>query len=254
MPEASDEELHALHTRQAIAARLDGSHSHGDLGDIILGAVDGTVTTFAIICGVAGTGLEGGVLVAFVLGLSNVIADGFSMAASNFLKARSDLETIDNYRQMEEMHIERFPEYEKEEIREIYKRKGFSGSLLEQITEQICSNKKQWVNTMLTDEWGLQLSSITPIRSAGFTFGAFILAGIIPLLPLLLGLVSQISKNKIFLISGILTVIVFLVTGAFRGKTLQKSMLKSAFETLFIGGSAALIAFFVGHILGDMIL
>ncbi len=254
MHNVSDEELHAQHTHIAISERIDGNHSHGDLGDIMLGAVDGTVTTFAIISGVAGTGLEHGVLVAFVLGLSNVLADGFSMAASNYLKARSDLQTIENYRQMEEMHIERFPEYEREEIRQIYKRKGFSDPLLEQIVEQICSNRTQWVNTMLTDEWGLQLSTSSPLRSAGFTFAAFLSAGIIPLLPLLLGLVSTISSNQIFLLSASLTILTFLTTGAFRGKALGRSLILSALETLFVGGSAAALAYFVGHYLGAVIL
>ena len=254
MPEVTDEELHAEHTSAAIKSRLDGDHSHADLGDIILGAVDGTVTTFAIVCGVAGTGLDQGVLVAFVLGLSNVIADGFSMAASNFLKARSDLQTIANYRETEEMHIDRFPEYEKEEIREIYRRKGFSGELLEQIVEQISSNRTEWINTMLTDEWGLQLAKITPLRSACLTFGAFLVAGLIPLLPLLLGMISEISSNDIFLTSGALTAFLFLATGAYRGKALGKSLLLSALETILVGGAAAAMAFFLGHFLGGMIL
>ena len=71
MKEVSDETLHDQHSKEAIAARLDHDHQYADLGDIMLGAVDGTVTTFAIVSGVAGTGLEQGVLVAFVLGLAN---------------------------------------------------------------------------------------------------------------------------------------------------------------------------------------
>jgi len=60
------------------------------LGDFVLGAVDGTITTFAIVAGIVGAGLEEGVILALILGFANVLADGFSMGASNFLKAKSD--------------------------------------------------------------------------------------------------------------------------------------------------------------------
>ena len=56
MDESSHETLLAEHTDRAIASRLDTHQSHGDLGDVVLGAVDGTITTFAIVSGIAGTG------------------------------------------------------------------------------------------------------------------------------------------------------------------------------------------------------
>jgi VIT1/CCC1 family predicted Fe2+/Mn2+ transporter len=191
MKEVSDEQLAAEHSAAAISARLEKQGSHGDLGDFVLGAVDGTITTFAIICGVAGSGMEQGVAVAFILGLANVVADGFSMGASNYLKARSDLQTIQNCRQMEEMHIARRPDFEREEIRQIFALKGFSGRLLDEIVKTISRDERLWVDRMLTEEWGLHLSPIRPLRSALFTFLAFIGAGLIPLLPLLLGLLPK---------------------------------------------------------------
>ena len=85
------DELAELHSEEAIAARLAGATRHSYLGDFVLGAVDGAVTTFAIVAGAAGAGLSSGV--AIVLGLANVLADGFSMAAGNFLKAKADHQT-----------------------------------------------------------------------------------------------------------------------------------------------------------------
>lgn len=255
MDKTSDEQLRAEHSAEAIADRLDLKGGHGDLGDVVLGAVDGTITTFAIVSGVAGAGLEQGTLVAFVLGLANVIADGFSMGASNYLKARSDLQTIENYRRKEEMHIDRIPESEREEIRQIYRRKGFSGGLLEQIVEQITSDRTLWVNTMLVDEWGLHLSPISPIRSAFLTFGAFLVAGMVPLLPLLLGFfTTPLSALEIYWISCTLAAAVFIVTGLLRGRVLEMPLLRSAAETLIVGGIAAFIAYFVGDVLGQLIL
>lgn len=246
--------LHDEHSHEAIAARIDGDLIHGDLGDVVLGAVDGTVTTFAIVSGIAGTGLESGVMVAFILGLSNVLADGFSMGASNYLKARSDQQLIDNYRRIEEHHIEHVPDYEREEVRQIYSRKGFSGQLLEDIVTTITSDRDRWVNTMLTDEWGLQLSQIAPIRSGLLTFGAFLFAGLIPLVPLLLGLLPNWTSGDIFLLSAVLTSAVFLVTGALRGVVLRVSVVRSAFETFLVGGIAAAIAYLLGVLLSGILL
>ncbi len=95
------------HTHEAIARRLTQTATHSYVGDFILGAVDGAVTTFAIVAGAAGAGLSNGVVL--VLGLANVLADGFSMAAGNFLSARSDQQRVEQYRRIEEEDIDHNP-------------------------------------------------------------------------------------------------------------------------------------------------
>src|SRR5688572_7955123 len=100
------------HTPEAIARRLARATSHSYLGDFVLGAVDGAVTTFAIVAGSAGAGLSAGIVL--VLGLANLLADGFSMAAGNFLRARSEHQVLDRFRRMEERHIDEIPEGERE--------------------------------------------------------------------------------------------------------------------------------------------
>ena len=81
-------ELQADHTPAATENRLAGPTRHSYLRDFIYGAIDGAVTTFAVVCGVEGARLSVGVVV--VLGVANLIADGFSMAASNYLGTRAD--------------------------------------------------------------------------------------------------------------------------------------------------------------------
>jgi VIT1/CCC1 family predicted Fe2+/Mn2+ transporter len=254
MKSISDEELLKQHSHQAIRDRIDSDFEHGTLGDVVLGAVDGTITTFAIVCGVAGTGLSQGVAVAFVLGLANVIADGFSMGVSNYLKARSDLQNLERYRNIERFHIERVPESEREEVRQIYVNKGFEGQLLEDIVSKITSNQELWENTMLQEEWGLQLNPANPMRSGFLTFVAFLSAGTIPLLPLLLGLSSYYTSHDIFLLSMIAAAVTFLFTGAVRGRVLHLSVYRSALETFLVGGTAAALAYFVGRVLSDTLL
>src|SRR5262245_36078577 len=95
--------LQSEHTEEAIARRLAAATRHSYLGDFILGAFDGAVTTFAIVAGAAGAGLSN--RVALILGLANVLADGLSMAAGNFLRARSDQQMLEQFRRLEESHI-----------------------------------------------------------------------------------------------------------------------------------------------------
>ena len=233
------------HTPQAIALRLQQVNQHGMLGDFVLGAVDGTVTTFAIVAGVAGAGLSVGA--ALVLGLANVLADGFSMAVGQYLKTRADHEVVAKYRRLEEQHIERFPHGEAEEIRQIFAAKGFSGQTLEDIVATITSDRQRWVDTMLAEEWGLQLQLESPQTAAGVTFGAFVLAGMVPLAPLFLK--PWLGADRTFLLSAICTAVTFATIGIIRGRASQQPLLRSMVETLLVGGSAAALAYTVGALL-----
>jgi VIT1/CCC1 family predicted Fe2+/Mn2+ transporter len=239
------DELHQEHTHEAIAHRIAAATQHNYLGDFILGAVDGAVTTFAIVAGGAGAGLSNGVVL--VLGLANVLADGLSMAAGNYLKARSDLQLLERFRRMEEMHIEQIPQGEREEIRQIYLAKGFSGEVLEHIVQVITDDRKRWVDTMLTEEWGLQLQPPSPWRAGLATLAAFVVAGMVPLLPTMLFL-SQ-HSTQTFVASSVLTGFAFFAIGVIRGRIVDRPPLASGIETLLIGGAAALLAFAVGRLL-----
>jgi VIT1/CCC1 family predicted Fe2+/Mn2+ transporter len=249
----STKDLQRQHTDEAIAARIAEPTRHGYVGDFVLGAVDGAITTFAIVSGVAGAELQGGVVIAFVLGLSNVLADGFSMAASNFLRARADRQVVDRFRAMEEMHIDCIPDREREEIRQIFAAKGFDGQTLDDIVRVITLDRRQWVNTMLTEEWGLQLDGPAPWKAGLVTFIAFLLAGLVPLLPLLLAFGNAFSPRQVFAISAAATGLTFFITGIFRGRVVRQSMLMGGIETLLVGGAAAGLAFFVGSMLKGLI-
>ena len=239
------EDLDRMHTPEAIAERINASSEQSYMGDFVLGAVDGTVTTFAIVAGATGAGLSA--TIAVVLGLANIAADAFSMAASNFLKTRSDHQSLDRFRRIEESHIERVPDAEREEIRQIFEGKGFEGELLEEIVKVITSDRKRWVDTMLTEEWGLRLENPSAMRAAVTTFVAFALAGMVPLLPLLLS--DLIGSADVFLVSVFLTGLSFIGIGWLQGKVTDQSPMRNALETLLIGSVAAALAYIVGAML-----
>lgn len=87
------------------------------------------MTTFAVVSSVAGAGLATGIII--VMGLANLLAGGFSMAAGNFTGTRAENQSARRHRREEEEEVENHPESEREEIRQIFAAKGFSGDLLE---------------------------------------------------------------------------------------------------------------------------
>lgn len=230
------------HTPEAIAARVSAATEHSYLGDGVLGAIDGTITTFAIVAGASGAGLGGGV--ALVLGLANVLADGFSMAVGNLLKVKADRQVVDRARRNEERHIDTVPDGEREEIRQVFAQKGFEGEMLEQAVEIITRDRKRWVDTMLTEELGLQIDTPEPVRAACTTFFAFIVAGLVPLAPLFFWRAA--ASADMFLASSAAALVTFFVIGQVKGRLVGGSGLRSGTETLLLGGTAASLAYIVG--------
>jgi VIT1/CCC1 family predicted Fe2+/Mn2+ transporter len=235
--------LQRSHTREAIRSRMREPVRPGYLSDAVLGGIDGCVTTFAIVAGAVGGALSGKIIV--MLGLANLLADGFSMAASNYLSVKSERERVERIRREEEHHIAQVPEGEREELRQIFGAKGFRGQVLETIVEVISNDQGLWVNTMLTEEHGLQLRGRQPLRAGLSTFVAFVLVGLMPLLPFF----TTMSIENGFGVSTLTTVIAFFAIGTLKGWILQRRMLVPGLETLLIGGVAATLAYTVGYLI-----
>ncbi len=240
--------LRAQHEAAAIEGRLAAARQNSYLGDTVLGAIDGCVTTFAVVAGAAGAGLPA--KVAIVLGCANLLADGFSMAASNYQRARSEHELLARARRVEEMHVREVPEGEREEVRQIFQAKGFSGATLEDIVRGITQDRKLWVDTMLTEELGLRLDPPRPGLAALATFAGFCAAGLLPLLPYLL---PGMPFAWMFPVSMAATACTFLAIGVLKGCVLRQPRLRAGLATLFVGGTAALLAYLVGLLLQDWV-
>lgn len=234
------------HSREAIAARLEATREQSYLRDAVFGAIDGTVTTFAVVAGAIGASLPGGVVI--ILGMANLFADGFSMAVGNFLGTRAEDQRREEIRREESREIVEEPEGEREEIRQIYAAKGFEGHLLEQVVDVITSDPKRWVDTMIIEEHGLELESPSASRAALATFIAFTTAAFVPLAPFVLDAIISPDFDA-FLISGILTALTFFAIGALKGRIVNRSWLRDGIETLALGGTAALVAFGAGWLL-----
>ncbi|WP_170761647.1 VIT1/CCC1 transporter family protein [Ruegeria lacuscaerulensis] len=228
------------HSQQEISERINAPPGRGVLRDVVYGGIDGSVTTFAIVAGVAGAGLSSFVIVA--LGLANVLADGFSMAAGNYSATKAELDNIRRIRVIEERHIKLYPDGERREVHEILAQKGLSGRILDEATDEITANHDNWVNLMIEGEYGLGSVDPNPIKAATATFLAFLVAGMVPLLPFLL------SVDQAFAVSAWMTMGVFFAIGALKSRWSLAPWWRSGFETLLIGGAAASIAYLVGSL------
>lgn len=228
------------HSQEDIDARINAPGGRSYLRDTVYGALDGAVTTFAIVAGVVGADLSTRVIIA--LGIANVLADGFSMAAGNYAGTKAERDDARRIREIEERHIRHYPEGEKAELRAILKAKGLDGAVLEAATDAIAKNRESWIDMMLVDEYGLSPTEPHPMRAAMATFLAFLVAGLGPLAPYLLGLPTP------FATSIALTAATFFAIGAAKARWSLAPWWKSGLETLAIGGAAAVIAYGAGSL------
>lgn len=220
------------------------------LGEFVYGGIDGCVTTFAVVAGSVGAGLSSNVII--ILGFANLLADGFSMSIGAYLSSRSRLDNYHKYRKQEYLEVEDMPEAEKEEVREIYKAKGFEGVMLDKVVEVITADKNRWVNVMMKEEHGMVAEKKSPLLIGAVTYLSFIAIGIIPLLIYVWDFWSTIRMN-LFLLSSLLTALGFIIIGMLKTFVNQTPVWKGILETLILGMVAAFVAYFVGDFLEKLV-
>jgi vacuolar iron transporter family protein len=232
------------HSIEAIQQRLAAGPSHNYLRDWIYGGIDGAVTTLAVVSGVVGAQLSPWIIL--VMGVANLIADGFSMAASNFIGTRAEYEDLKRIEAIENRHIELFPEGEREEVRQIFLNKGFSGDDLTRVVDLITADRTRWVRAMMTEEYGLPGEVRSPWMAALATFSAFIACGLVPLLPHLIGLNNPVT------LSMLMTGCVFFAIGSVKSRWSTAPWWSSGFSTLVVGSIAAGLAYGAGVLLNRL--
>lgn len=227
------------HTPEAIQERLGQNPPVYFLREWVYGGIDGVVTTFAIVSGVAGAGLSP--VIILILGLANLIGDGFSMAAGAYSSTKTENDNYKRLWEIEKSHIKKYPEGEKEEIRQIFAAKGFSGKDLEAVIDTITNRRDVWIDTMMAEEYGLSGPSSPAFKAAGHTFLAFVLCGTMPLLPFFF------NVPHAFGVAFVLSALTFFSIGALKSRWSIKSWWWHGLETMLIGSAAAGLAFMIGY-------
>ncbi len=215
------------------------------LKEVILGGQDGLVNVLGIILAV-GTATQS---IKFVLiaGLAAAFAESVSMGAVAYTSYKSAKDFYKKYLKKEKQEIITFPKAEKEEIKEIYRRKGFKGKLLNDIVNHITKNKKLWVETMMTEELRLFPDEYEkPLRTSFLVGFTALIGSFIPVFPFFFIATVKTALTASIIIS----VITLFITGVIKAKITIGNKIKQGLEMVFIGIGAALTGYIIGLLLG----
>lgn len=217
----------------------------------VYGSIDGTVTTFAVVAGSYGAGIHPKFVL--ILGVANLIGDGFSMAASAYVSRRSE-------QQQKELAEKRYHNwYATSDARvstslrnHFMKDYGFEGNLLQEAEATALKDEHRVIKHLMHNEFGVlheDNSKLAAFKVASATFAGFVVAGAVPLISYFTGIGTSIAPRTMFLTSLILTIWIFGSIGYLKGRVTDTSTWKSLGETLLLGGVAALLAYGLGDLL-----
>ncbi len=218
---------------------------------LIYGGLDGIITTFAVVAGVAGAALEPTVVL--ILGFANLFADGLSMAIGDYLSTRAEQEYQASERAREEWEINNYPEGEQRELVDLYETKGMSRDDAQTVVGIISKHHAAWVDIMMVEELGIITSDESPFRNALATFLSFAAFGFVPLLTYVLGTFIPVIQSASFLFAGTLTGATLFVLGALKTLLTNRSWLRSGIEMLVVGGAAAAAAYGIGALISRIV-
>lgn len=214
---------------------------------VVYGGLDGTITTFAAVAGVAGAALSPGVVL--ILGLANLVADGLSMSIGDYLSSKSEAEYEASERAREAWEVEHYPEGEKRELVEMYTARGMPRGDALALVDIIAKDKKIWVDTMMVEELGILPREESPFKNALATFLSFGLFGFLPIAAYVLSLFVPGLAAIQFELAVILTGATLFGLGALKTAITGKSWFVSGLEMLLVGGIAAAAAYGIGLLL-----
>lgn len=209
--------------------------------NIILGSQDGIVNVLGIILGVAVS--THAISIVLLAGLAATFAESISMAAVAYTSSRAEQEHYDSEVKREKYEMDNLADAERKEIEDIYRAKGFSGKLLKQVVDKICSDKRVWLDTMMREELKLEnpIAAMSPFWQSILVGGSAMIGSFVPLtsfffLPIMESMIAAVVVSSILL---------FLI-GAYKSQLTSGKWLGGGFEMMLIGGAAAMAGYLVG--------
>jgi VIT1/CCC1 family predicted Fe2+/Mn2+ transporter len=219
------------------AHRVEG----GGIRDATLGANDGLVSVLTLIAGVAGAARGSVVLVA---GISALVAGAISMGVGAFVSARAYRAYFLKELQRELREMREVPEVEREEIREVYRTRGFEGQALELVVDTITSDPKVWLRVMMQEELGLSQGFGQPLGAAVTVFVAFLLGGAVPVAPFVFA-----TGNAALITSICFTAAALMVAGGIRTRFTGERPLRAGLELVGMAAVGVGVAHGIGRLL-----
>ncbi|MEQ1733613.1 MAG: VIT1/CCC1 transporter family protein [Bacteroidia bacterium] len=213
--------------------------------DIVIGMSDGLTVPFALAAGVSGVVASNAIVT--TAGIAEIIAGSIAMGLGGYLAGTTEIHHYQAELKREYDEVERYPEKEKEEVREIFKDYGFSEQSQHLLVEELAKDKHKWVDFMMRFELGLEKPHVNRARNSALTIGgAYILGGFIPLIPYFF----TATPTEGLKYSAVFTVISLFVFGYFKSKVTDQPAIIGAFKVTLIGVLAASAAFAIARAIG----
>jgi vacuolar iron transporter family protein len=217
----------------------------GALRAAIFGLNDGLVSNLSLIFGVAGAGVDNSVVI--IAGIAGLLAGAFSMAAGEYVSMRVQREVFERLIHLEAHELAMEPDEEREELAEIYVRKGVPPELAERLADSIMADPDLALDTHAREELGLdpEQGLGSPWAAASSSFLTFSFGAFVPLAPLLFA-----SGAGATVTSAVISGLTLAAVGAAISVLTGKSAFASGARQLLVGGVAAVITFGIGSIFG----
>jgi predicted membrane protein (TIGR00267 family) len=212
--------------------------------DIVIGMSDGLTVPFALAAGLSGAITSSGLVV--TAGIAEIVAGSIAMGLGGYLAGRTEVDHYQSELKREYDEVERLPEQEKAEVKQVFASFGLSEPLQQQIAEELAKDKKQWVEFMMRYELGLEEPNANRATKSAITIGlSYIVGGIIPLSPYLF--INRAQEALVY--SCGLTFICLYIFGYFKSKMTGQSAWSGAIKVVIIGTLAAGAAFLMAKLI-----
>jgi vacuolar iron transporter family protein len=212
--------------------------------DVVIGMSDGLTVPFALAAGLSGAVANTRLIV--VGGMAEIAAGSIAMGLGGYLAARGDAEHYEQEKAREYREIKEIPEEEKAEVSRVFREYGLPAPESTRVAEALSHHPDAWVDFMMRFELGLEAPDPKrALTSAGTIAGAYVVGGLIPLSPY----VILSSATKGLIVSAIVTLAALGVFGFIKGRFTGAPALRSAVQTVLIGGIAATAAFLLAKLI-----
>ena len=232
-----------------------GRHAHGEqhhrsggesIREIVFGANDGLVSNTALVAAVAGGTSDASVII--LGGVAGAVAGTISMALGAYVSTKSQRELHESEEAREFWEIEHMREHELAETRRIFRLKGITGPLLDEVVDAVSRDHDQWVQLMMTEELGLPSKPPKPHLAAGVMGVSFAAAAVVPVVPFIVAEGAGALVGA-FVLSGV----ALFAIGAWRATLTQGNMLRKGTEMVLLAGVAVAAAYGIGAAVGVVV-
>lgn len=221
-------------------------NSSETLRDIVIGMSDGLTVPFALAAGLSGAVNASNIVV--TAGMAEIVAGSIAMGLGGFLAGRTDADHYQSELKREYDEVERVPEQEKQEVKEVFASFGLSAGLQHQVAEEMAKDKTKWVDFMMKYELGLEKPDPNRAGKSAFTIGlSYVVGGIIPLSPYLFA--HDIRQALYY--SCTITLVALFIFGYFKSKLTGQPPVAGALKVVVIGALAAATAFLLAKLINN---